>query len=108
MQVPHNPQLWTFFWDAAVPSTIIVTRAAPIKTNGQSDMTNTDHDKGLGASAEEPREMPLPGDTKAIFLGGLFTPAAPGAPHLASAIVAAFVPAFLPKLLLQPAGPRLA
>ena len=102
MQVPHNPQLWTFFWDAAVPSTIIVTRAAPIKTNGQSDMTNTDHDKGLGASAEELREMPLPGDPKAIFLGGLFILAALGAAYLASEIVVPLVLAFILKLLLQP------
>src|SRR5260370_34007166 len=102
MQVPHNPQLWTFFWDAAVPSTIIVTRAAPIKTNGQSDMTNTDHDKGLGASAEEPREMPLPGDPKAIFLGGLLMPSGFGAAYLARGIVVPLVLAFILKLLLQP------
>ena len=50
-------------------------------------MTNTDHDKELGSSAQEPSEMPLPGDPKAIFLGGLFILAALGAAYLASEIV---------------------
>ncbi len=65
-------------------------------------MTNTDHDERLGSSAEEPREMPLPGDPNVIFLGGLFILAALGAAYLASEIVLPLVLAFILKLLLQP------
>jgi predicted PurR-regulated permease PerM len=65
-------------------------------------MTNTDHDKGFGSSAQEPREMPLPGDPTVIFLGGLFILAALGAAYLASEIVLPLVLAFILKLLLQP------
>ena len=58
-------------------------------------MTNTDHDERLGSSAEEPREMPLPGDPNVIFLGGLFILAALGAAYLASEIVLPLVLAFI-------------
>lgn len=46
--------------------------------------------------------MPLPGDPKVIFLGGLFILAALGAAYLASEIVLPLVLAFILKLLLQP------
>ena len=46
--------------------------------------------------------MPLPGDPKVIFLGGLFILAALGAAYLASEIVVPLVLAFILKLLLQP------
>src|SRR5260221_4414046 len=66
-------------------------------------MTNTDDEQRVGSLAQEPREMPLPSDSKAIFLGGLFVLAALGAAYLASEIVLPLVLAFILKLLLQPA-----
>ena len=66
-------------------------------------MTNTDDEKSVGSLGQEPREMPLPSDSKAIFLGGLFVLAALGAAYLASEIVLPLVLAFILKLLLQPA-----
>jgi predicted PurR-regulated permease PerM len=66
-------------------------------------MTNTDDEKRVGSLAQEPRELPLPSDSKAIFLGGLFVLAALGAAYLASEIVVPLVLAFILKLLLQPA-----
>src|SRR5215468_6908684 len=66
-------------------------------------MTNMDDDKGIDSSAQEPREMPLPADPKAIFLGGLFILAALAAAYLASEIVLPLVLAFILNLLLQPA-----
>jgi len=65
-------------------------------------MTNVDDDRAVDSSAQEPREMPLPADPKAIFLGGLFILAALGAAYLASEIVLPLVLAFILKLLLQP------
>jgi hypothetical protein len=32
----HNPQLWNSFWDAAVPSAMIVPQAASIKTTAKA------------------------------------------------------------------------
>jgi predicted PurR-regulated permease PerM len=66
-------------------------------------MTNTDDEKSVGSLGQEPREMPLPRDSKAIFLGGLFGLAALGAAYVASEIVLPLVLAFILKLLLQPA-----
>jgi predicted PurR-regulated permease PerM len=53
--------------------------------------------------AEEPEEMPLPSDPKAIFLGGLFILALLATAYLASEIVLPLVFAIILKLLLQPA-----
>jgi predicted PurR-regulated permease PerM len=65
-------------------------------------MTNTDDEKGLGSSEQGPREMPLPSDPKAIFLGGLFIFATLAAAYLASEIMLPLVLALILKLLLQP------
>jgi predicted PurR-regulated permease PerM len=51
---------------------------------------------------DEPEEMPLPSDPKAIFLGGLFTLALLAAAYEAGAIVWPLVFAFILKLLSQP------
>jgi predicted PurR-regulated permease PerM len=74
----------------------------------RSEITNqmimiTDHEKTVGSSAQERKEMPLPGDPNAIYLGGLFILAMLGAAYLASEIVLPFVLACVLKLLLQPA-----
>jgi predicted PurR-regulated permease PerM len=53
--------------------------------------------------AEEPEEMPLPADPKAIFLGGLFVLALLAAAYVASEIVLPLAFAIILKLLLQPA-----
>jgi predicted PurR-regulated permease PerM len=53
--------------------------------------------------AEEPEEMPLPSDPKAIFLGGLFVLALLATVYVASEIVLPLVFAIILKLLLQPA-----
>jgi predicted PurR-regulated permease PerM len=66
-------------------------------------MTSADHENGLSSPAEEPREMPLPGDPKGVFLGGLFILAALACAYWASEIVLPLVLAFILKLLLQPA-----
>jgi predicted PurR-regulated permease PerM len=66
-------------------------------------MTDADHENGLPSPAEEPREMPLPGDPKEVFLGGLFILAALACAYWASEIVLPLVLAFILKLLLQPA-----
>jgi predicted PurR-regulated permease PerM len=66
-------------------------------------MTDADHENGLPSPAEEPREMLLPTEPNAIFLGGLFVLAALGAAYFASEIVLPLVFAFVLKLLLQPA-----
>jgi len=63
----------------------------------------TDHEKTVGSSAQERKEMPLPGDPNTIYLGGLFIIAMLGAAYLASEIVLPLVLACVLKLLLQPA-----
>jgi predicted PurR-regulated permease PerM len=65
-------------------------------------VTNMGH-KNRGQSLAEEPKMPLPGDSNAIFLGGLFVLAALGAAYLVGEIVLPFVLAFILKLLLQPA-----
>jgi predicted PurR-regulated permease PerM len=52
--------------------------------------------------AEEPEEMPLPSDPKAVFLGGLFLLALLATAYVASEIVLPLVFAIILKLLLQP------
>ena len=53
--------------------------------------------------SEEPEEMPLPADPKAVFLGGLFVLALLSAAYVASEIVLPLAFAIILKLLLQPA-----
>jgi hypothetical protein len=53
--------------------------------------------------AEEPEEIPLPSDPKAIFLGGLFFLALLAAAYVASKVVLPLVFAIVLTLLLQPA-----
>jgi predicted PurR-regulated permease PerM len=53
--------------------------------------------------AEEPQEMQLPSDPKAIFLGGLFALAFLAAAYVAADILLPLVLAFILNLLLQPA-----
>ena len=60
-------------------------------------------DEEIVPPAEEPEEMPLPSDPKAIFLGGLFVLALLATAYVASEIVLPLVFAFILKLLLQPA-----
>lgn len=52
---------------------------------------------------EEPEEMPLPSDPKAIFLGGLFVVALLAIAYVASEIVLPLAFAIILNLLLQPA-----
>jgi predicted PurR-regulated permease PerM len=52
---------------------------------------------------EEPEEMPLPSDPKAIFLGGLFVVALLAVAYVASEIVLPLAFAIILNLLLQPA-----
>src|SRR6185369_14196356 len=56
--------------------------------------------------AEEPEELPLPSDPKAIFLAGLFILALLASAYVASEILLPLVFAIILKLLLQP-GMRL-
>jgi predicted PurR-regulated permease PerM len=53
--------------------------------------------------AEKPEEMPLPSDSKGIFLGGLFVLALLATAYVASEIVLPLVFAIVLMLLLQPA-----
>jgi predicted PurR-regulated permease PerM len=53
--------------------------------------------------AEEPEEMPLPTDSKAIFLGGLFLLALLAAAYVAREVMLPLVFAIVLSLLLQPA-----
>jgi len=53
--------------------------------------------------ADEPEEMPLPSDPKAIFLGGLFVLALLATAYVASDIVLPLIFAIILSLLLQPA-----
>jgi hypothetical protein len=63
----------------------------------------SDQDTAVVLPAEEPEEMPLPSDPKAIFLGGLFVLALLATAYVASEIVLPFTFAVILKLLLQPA-----
>jgi predicted PurR-regulated permease PerM len=65
-------------------------------------MAQSDQETEILAPAEEPAEMPLPSDPKAIFLGGLFVLALMAAIYVASDIVLPFVFAFTLSLMLQP------
>ena len=66
-------------------------------------MEPTDQETEVVPAAEEPEEMPLPSDPKAIFLGGLFFLALLATAYVASEIVLPLVFAIVLKLLLQPA-----
>jgi predicted PurR-regulated permease PerM len=66
-------------------------------------MAPTDQEPKIVPPAEEPEEMPLPSDPKAIFLGGLFVLALLATAYVASEIVLPLVFAIILKLLLQPA-----
>jgi predicted PurR-regulated permease PerM len=65
-------------------------------------MAPTDQETEVVLPAEEPEEMPLPSDSKAVFLGGLFVLALLTAAYVASEIVLPLVFAIILKLLLQP------
>src|SRR5580704_9795531 len=69
-------------------------------------MITTNQALESAAPAEEPEEMPLPSDPKAIFLGGLFVLALLATAYVASEIVLPLAFAIVLKLLLQP-GMRL-
>jgi predicted PurR-regulated permease PerM len=66
-------------------------------------MAPTDQETEVVPPAEEPEEMPLPSDSKAIFLGGLFVLALLATAYVASEIVLPLIFAIILKLLLQPA-----
>ena len=53
--------------------------------------------------AEEPEEMPLPSDPKAVFLGGLFFLALLAAAYVAREVIMPLTFAVVLALLLQPA-----
>jgi len=65
-------------------------------------MTDSDRETEPAPAAELLADMPLPGDSKTIFLGGLFVLALLAAAFFASEIVLPMVFAFILKLLLQP------
>ena len=67
------------------------------------NMGPTDRETEVGPPADEPEEMPLPSDPKAIFLGGLFVLALLATAYVASEIVLPLVFAIILRLLLQPA-----
>src|SRR4029077_104797 len=66
------------------------------------EITRRNRETELVSPAEEPEEMPLPSDPKAIFLGGLFALALVAAAYVAGEIVLPLVFAITLKLLLQP------
>jgi len=65
-------------------------------------MTSSDRETETAPADELLADMPLPGDPKIIFLGGLFALALLAAAYVASEIVLPMVFAFILKLLLQP------
>ena len=65
-------------------------------------MTLSDRETETAPADELLADMPLPGDPKIIFLGGLFALALLAAAYVASEIVLPMVFAFILKLLLQP------
>ncbi len=65
-------------------------------------MTYSDRETETAPADELLADMPLPGDPKIIFLGGLFALALLAAAYVASEIVLPMVFAFILKLLLQP------
>jgi predicted PurR-regulated permease PerM len=66
-------------------------------------MAPVDQETKVVPPAEEPTELPLPSDPKAVFLGGLFVLALLGVAYVASEIVLPLIFAIVLKLLLQPA-----
>jgi predicted PurR-regulated permease PerM len=66
-------------------------------------MAPTDQETEVMPPAEQPDEMPLPSDPKAIFLGGLFVLALLATAYVASDVVLPLVFAIILSLLLQPA-----
>jgi predicted PurR-regulated permease PerM len=65
-------------------------------------MAPHDQETEIVPPAEQPEELPLPSDPKAIFLGGLFVLALLATAYVASDIVLPLVFAIILKLLLQP------
>jgi predicted PurR-regulated permease PerM len=80
-------------------------RADSAQADSEPDlnMESADQKTQVGPPAEEPEDMPLPSDPKAIFLGGLFVLALLATAYVASEIVLPLVFAIILKLLLQPA-----
>jgi predicted PurR-regulated permease PerM len=72
-------------------------------SDARLNMAATNQDTEVVPPAEDPDDMPLPTDPKAIFLGGLFVLALLAAAYVASEIVLPLVFAIILKLLLQPA-----
>lgn len=66
------------------------------------NMAITDQKTEVVTPAEAPEGMPLPSDSKVIFLGGLFVLALLAAAYVASEIVLPLIFAIILKLLLQP------
>jgi predicted PurR-regulated permease PerM len=66
-------------------------------------MAPTDQKTEIVSPAEVPEDLPLPSDSKVIFLGGLFVLALLAAAYMAREILLPFVFAIVLKLLLQPA-----
>jgi predicted PurR-regulated permease PerM len=67
------------------------------------NIASGDQESEVVRPAEEPEDLPLPSDPKAIFLGGLFVLALLTTAYVASEIVLPLVFAIILKLLLQPA-----
>ena len=67
------------------------------------NMAITDPKTEVVTPAEVPEGMPLPSDSKVIFLGGLFVLALLATAYVASEIVLPLIFAIILKLLLQPA-----
>jgi hypothetical protein len=80
---------------------VVVSKQAGI--DAELNMVPTDQKTEVVRSAEEPDEVRLPSDPKAIFLGGLFVLALLATAYVASEIVLPLVFAITLKLLLQPA-----
>jgi len=65
-------------------------------------MAVSDQQTEVVTPAEVPEGMPLPSDSKVIFLGGLFVLALLATAYVASEIVLPLIFAVILKLLLQP------
>src|SRR5450759_4532215 len=71
-------------------------------TDAMLNMAITDPKTEVVTPAEVPEGMPLPSDSKVIFLGGLFVLALLATAYVASEIVLPLIFAIILKLLLQP------
>jgi hypothetical protein len=90
-------------WRPAASLVIGGLRSAALAVTSLGNMALSGQNIEVVPPAEEPEEMPLPSDPKAIFLGGLFSLALLAAAYVAREVIMPLVFAIVLSLLLQSA-----